>query len=781
MKIDTFLEMDQSKKLKEAKQIEKLEVSASVFLEHFGSNSKIYKVLFKELKLLFDKLTHNNHSSDYFNGWNNYFEKYYGEILDSSLILNHIYLILLGKFILYSKITESDNYCDLNTFELINCNFFRENRIMNLIEQDPSLFLLNPILKEESIVFFNKLIKELENFNFLNVDEDIFIELYEDLVNKEERVKTGEYYTPRWLVELTIDESLSIWREKNLKQIPTINDPACGSGSFIFHIIRRMLNELTFEKILEHIVGFELNPLATFVTKVNYLLAGWSKSIIISKNFEIPIYTRDTLAPPDLLSFEKKRFDKFDIIIGNPPWIVMRSIKSKKYQNFLKKEVKKYKLLSNKDSNLFTQMEMATLFYRKCANLYLKDKGVISFVMPRSVIAGTMHHIKFRKFQYPTIELKKILDLEKVKPLFNMPACVLISIKEGETKYPIIATSYSGYLNERNLNWEQQKKNLQTEDYPYKPPDLEGDRSDYYDDFKVGASIFPRAFYFIDLLQENEDSFKVKTSAKILKTSKNPWKIVYEGAIEKNFLFSTILAMDLIPFGCKKYHLVILPVIKHKNKFELLNLKKLKENKFNKAYHWLNFVENEWAENRTEKSETRFPSILDRLNYNSLLTIQKPNNKYTVLYNATGTNIVSCVINNTDSKNVNNNDYELKIKDLIIEVKTWFYETDNQYEAHYLCAIFNSKLLNKKIKPLQPRGLGGARAIHRRPLLFPIPKFDENNKLHLKFVDISVRCHKIIADTQFKVKNTNGLRNGIREKLKSELDQLDVLLEKLIN
>lgn len=780
MKIDSFLEVNFSKKMKENKHKEKFNVSASIFLEHFGSKSKMYSDFMKELILLYDELKHCIESFNYFSGWINDIEKYYGEIPDTPLILNHIYLILLGKFILYLKIKDDDASDEIEISEIINGNFFIEIGILNLIEQDPSLFLLNPVLKEKATNFFKKLIKELDSYDFLKVSEDIFIRLYEDLVNKEDRVKTGEYYTPKWLVELTINESLSIWEKNNSERTPTLIDPACGSGAFIFHIIRKFSNKLTFEKILKHIFGFELNPLATFITKVNYILAGWFKTDIKPKNFKIPIYTRDTLTPPDILNFEKRN-EKFDIIIGNPPWIVMRSIKSKKYQNFLKKEVKKYKLLRNKDSHLFTQMEMATLFFCKCANLYLKKKGVLSFVMPRSVIAGTMHHINFRKFQYPPIQLKKILDLENIKPLFNMPACVLISLKEGQTEYPILAAKYSGKLTERNLDWNEISEYIKIENYSYKPPDLEGDPSYYYDDFKVGASIFPRAFYFIDLLEEDDDFFRIKTSDKILKTCKDPWKIVFEGTIEREFIFSTILAMDLLPFGCKNHHLVILPIIKQNNKYKLLDLKKLKEYNFKRVYNWLNFVEDNWAENRTEKSESRFPSILDRLNYNSLLTIQRPNNKYTVLYNATGTNIVSFVVDNTKIRKITNNGYKLNVKDLIIEVKTWFYETDNEKEAHYLCAVFNSNLLNLKIKPLQPRGLGGARAIHRRPLLFPIPKFDENNDLHLKLVDISIQCHKIIADSQYKAKNSNGLRNVIREKLKSELDQIDSIVEKLID
>ncbi len=80
-------------------------------------------------------------------------------------------------------------------------------------------------------------------------------------------------------------------------------------------------------------------------------------------------------------------------------------MKNKESQNFLKHEVLKYHLLENKDVYLFTQMELATLFFCKCADLYLKGEGIIAFVMPRSVLAGTIHHINFRKFRKPPVKL----------------------------------------------------------------------------------------------------------------------------------------------------------------------------------------------------------------------------------------------------------------------------------------------------------------------------------------------------------------------------------------
>ncbi len=88
------------------------------------------------------------------------------------------------------------------------------------------------------------------------------------------------------------------------------------------------------------------------------------------------------------------------------------------------------------------------------------------------------------------------------------------------------------------------------------------------------------------------------------------------------------------------------------------------------------------------------------------------------------------------------NEKEVKPKGFIVDVKI---ETESEMEAYYLSAILNSEMINRLIKPLQPGGLFGARTIHRRPLLFPIPEFGGNNQLHAELADISKKCHEKIG------------------------------------
>jgi hypothetical protein len=399
--------------------------------------------------------------------------------------------------------------------------------------------------------------------------------------------------------------------------------------------------------------------------------------------------------------------------------------------------------------------------------------------MPRSVLAGTIHHINFRRFRKPPIKLVKIIDLERVSPLFNMPSCVLIGLKDDTTKYPVLSERYIGELPDRNVKFSEAKTKLLTEVYEYIPPDFSAERSYYFHKFKVGASIFPRSLYFVDIISHANSQATAKTTPEIYHIVKEPWKVVLEGSIEDEFLYATLLAWEIIPFGYIKLHPVILPIKEHLNGYMLLNSNELQRAGFTGAEEWLEKAQEIWRKRMTEKSKRRFPSLLDRLNYNNLLAIQNPSKRYAVLYNATGTNLVSCVIDKSSLPYFTADGEKIKPKGFITDVKAWLFEAENETEAYYVSAIFNSEIINELIKPLQPRGLFGARAIHRRPLLFPIPKFSSNDDMHLKLADIGKKCHEKVKT--MKSVQKNNIRAEVRKKLNGEIMEINQIVSKFIN
>ena len=748
-------------------------ISAQALREKFGSTSYIYPEIKAELETLWKEVK--DEESIKTKIWA--IKTLYGCKPDLSLLVDHTYLNILAKIIVYLKF--AGNKPDRSEIpEVINGKYFIDKGITNFLEEDFSLWLLNPQIENKSLVLFRMIMDALANYDFSEINEDIFREIYEDIVERKERHKTGEYYTPEWLVQLILNDVFALCEREKGMVIPKILDPACGSGTFLYHAIRYLMEKrASLKDITKNVAGIDINPVATIITKANYLIA-ISDLIEDSEEMLLPIYTKDCLKSPNLFDYDVK-IEKYDIVIGNPPWVVMRSMKNREYQNFLKKEVVNYHLLENKDVHLFTQMEMATLFFCKCADLYLKRGGLIAFIMPRSVLAGTIHHINFRKFRKPPIKLIKIIDLEEVSPLFNMPSCVLIGLKDGTTKYPVLSERYMGELPNRNAKFFEAKVRLSTKACKYIPPDFSAKPSYYYNKFKVGASIFPRSLYFVDLIRSTNSLVLVKTSHEIYSIVKDPWKIVLEGGIEDDFLYATLLAWEIIPFGYIKLHPVILPIKEQSNGYWLLNTNELERSGFIGIEKWLKEAQEIWCKRRTKKSEKRFPSLLDRLNYNNLLIAQNPSKRYVVLYNATGTNLVSCVIDKSSLPCFTADGKEMKPKGFIVDVKTWFFETENEMGAYYLSAIFNSSIISEIIKPLQPRGLFGARAIHRRPLLFAIPKFNRNDDMHLKLTDIGKSCHEKVKAMKFAQKN--NVRAEVRKKLKGEIMGLNQIVSKILN
>ncbi|MGC9069519.1 MAG: HsdM family class I SAM-dependent methyltransferase [Thermoprotei archaeon] len=748
-------------------------ISSETLKEAFGAKSLIYSATIDKLNTLWMAVKDEKDAKQKHTSWEKSLEVVYGEIPEKDLFLIHTYLALIVKLVLYLRFSKNT----INKEELekvLNGEFFHSIGITNFAEKDFSTWILSNKIINDSLDLIHWLAQRLSKYDFSQIDEDIFKEIYEELVEKKERHKAGEYYTPEWLAQLILSEVFEIWRKEH-KKIPRILDPACGSGTFLFSAIHFLRDEygglISLEDILNNIIGIDINPLACLIAKANYLIAlGYTPEKKYMIKIFIPIYLADALKLP------KNTLQEADIIVGNPPWIVMRNVKNKEYQEYLKKEVLEYSLLDKEDVHLFTQIEMASLFFYKCSDLYLKNDGIIGFVMPRSVIGGTIQHINFRRFQKPPLKLMKILDLENILPLFNMPACVLIAIKGKTTEYPVIAVKYSGELPKKNVKLEEVKNLISTKQYTYSPPEFSTTQSYYFDKFKVGASIFPRTFYFIDIISSSNNLLLVQTSEEIFKIVKPPWKVKLKGEIETEFIYSTLLAWEIIPFGYLKLRPVILPIKPSNNSYTVFDSAKLCELGFMGVSEWFKKAQRIWEEKRTPKSAKSFPKLVDRLNYNRLLTCQNPNKRYVIVYNATGTDVVSCVI---DKKSLSNSEYPSN--GFIVDVKSWFYETNDEAEAHYLSAILNSELISKLIKPFQPRGLFGARAVHRRPLLFPIPKFEESNKIHIELAKISRLCHEKVENMLMNKKiKRNGIRNQIRKHLYTEISLIDDLVSKVL-
>lgn len=74
---------------------------------------------------------------------------------------------------------------------------------------------------------------------------------------------------------------------------------------------------------------------------------------------------------------------------------------------------------------------------------------------------------------------------------------------------------------------------------------------------------------------------------------------------------------------------------------------------------------------------------------------------------------------------------------------TSFFALDKKLEAHYLCAILNTNIVDKYIKSFSAPGRGfGAPSVMET---LGIPKFDEEDPLHNELAGLSINAHKCVA------------------------------------
>jgi hypothetical protein len=91
--------------------------------------------------------------------------------------------------------------------------------------------------------------------------------------------------------------------------------------------------------------------------------------------------------------------DRFDFILGNPPWLSYRYIADPDYQAEIKKRAVADYAIAPTHQKLFTQMELATIFLAHTLSTFARTGGNLGFVMPLSVLAADQHQ-NLRSRQY---------------------------------------------------------------------------------------------------------------------------------------------------------------------------------------------------------------------------------------------------------------------------------------------------------------------------------------------------------------------------------------------
>jgi len=254
------------------------------------------------------------------------------------------YLSLLVRTLAYKLVKSfrndnDDELCNKRLIsEIMDGSFFKERGIENFCYDDwYSWIIANWDDEVESLIkdLFHEIDKydsigRLSDFSGFH-NNDYIKQIYEIIIPKELRHALGEYYTPDWLSQYTIEKSLEM-SSYDYSETRFL-DPTCGSGTFLFKLLLEMKKTIKdVSCITNQVIGFDINPLAVLTAKTNYLI---SIIDLLKKetHINIPVYNFDVINSP----VERSGYLEIDINNSFIYRIPMKWLEENTYSDYLNK------------------------------------------------------------------------------------------------------------------------------------------------------------------------------------------------------------------------------------------------------------------------------------------------------------------------------------------------------------------------------------------------------------------------------------------------------------
>ena len=327
---------------------------------------------------------------------------------------------------------------------------------------------------------------------------DSLSRIYETVVPPALRHALGEYYTPGWLAERTLQNAVSAsgQRAGELRFL----DPACGSGVFLIQALRLIRADTSKSPPLsDQVAGFDLHPLAVLTAKANYLAAvarqplpeaGLFLPIYRYDALNVPIFQKNTLVvdtgcgpvysvplslcrqaveiqpdPEEFLSMpEASRLfaplspagrrllagilldrifaffhQRADIVMGNPPWVNWEYL-SPRYRAGSQHLWGEYGLLQVKGPRLgFSKEDVSTLFTCAALDRFLVPGGHLSFILRQATFRSAQNGAGFRRFHLDSPDLDfrvlEVEDLGRIRPFDGICTPVALVLIQRDARH----------------------------------------------------------------------------------------------------------------------------------------------------------------------------------------------------------------------------------------------------------------------------------------------------------------------------------------------------------
>jgi len=685
---------------------------------------------------------------------------------------------------------------------------------------------------------------------------DLLQRLYELVVPRDLRHGLGEYYTPNWLAGYLIDKT-GYKGDARTRFL----DPACGSGTFLVEALRRAIGRVghadaaslrkASRRILENVVGFDLNPLAVLAARTNYLIA-FAPLLQHVRPISLPVYLCDSVLPPEPehdaetplfkpdtvvfathegnyvfpISMKQKRHidaftaevmiglrnkstprvfrntlatklglnkkdaervqqvyrrikqlddegrdgiwahyiknafapayvGRFDLVVGNPPWIRWGYL-SDEYRRRTLPLWHKYGLFSLKGHQTRLgagEKDFSMLFTYACADRYLKRGGMLGFVITHEVFKSKGAGEGFRRFQLgqdgERLCVTRMEDMVHLQPFHAANKTAIFTMKKGRpTRYPVSVTEWTRKRGIGRIppDWPLEQVRKATtrkrvkaipvdEDSPVSswqtatPAVLEASRKLKGENpYKahLGARVEPYGVFWLRFKELRPDGLIVVENQHDRGKRKVPH---VENAIEPDLVYAAVSGGDIQRFGIKLSFPVLVPQDPAKR------VPYSEDWMTEHAPHTLAYL-NQFRAILLSRGSNIVRELAERTEFYAMYGIGEYTfARYRVAWKRMASRLAAVVLSSVDTP--------FGRKKVISTDTTSFFVAKTRAEADYLCAIMNADLVNEHIASFSSAGRGfGAPSVVKG---LAIPKYDGYNDLHKHLSRLSKTAHQRVA------------------------------------
>jgi hypothetical protein len=507
------------------------------------------------------------------------------------------------------------------------------------------------------------------------------------------------------------------------------------------------------------------------------LIADLYKSFLqLEENGKNHVWTsiiRNAFAPLTIVG----SYGKFDYVIGNPPWVLWDNLPGE-YRDSTKSLWQGYGLFTLNASAARHgggKKDFSVLFTYTCIDKYLKDQGVFGFLVTQSVFKTKGAGEGFRKFRVKSAPFKvgKVHDFVAVKPFEganNRTASIFLE-KNGKTSYPIPyilwrpkeAVGQTDSLEEALKKTERiemlatpsdEKKALSPwltlPERALKAVQKARGKSYYtcYEGINSGGA---NAVYWVKILdveEEKETDIEIPPhlrkffSEKIRKVRFVHVENITKGMKKKIDKVSTVLEDFFLYPLIKSRHVDKWKINGYIYTFQVQDPAKrigydetwIKVN-FPKTYAYFKSFEKLLLERAAYKKYMKDRRAPFYSMYNLSDSTYAP---FKVVWNQMGGELDACVVHKVD-------DRFLGAKLVLPEHVLAFITADNEDEAHYICAILNSSIVDLILRSIA----GGTKSFGTPKMVedvIRIPKYDKNSRTHRMLVALSKKAHQLASE-----------------------------------